>query len=197
MEAWKANSLSKAGRVVLIQFSLESLPMHTMQCFQLPKKTTTLLDRVNRTFFWKKYGTEKGLPMVAWDKICQPKNLRGLGLRKTEAVNLAFQAKLAWKVLTGSDGLWSSVVKRKYLRSQCFLDTKSKSTDSPAWKSVLRSKLLLRKGIRWKVGKGDWIMLWWDNWCDNASLVDLLDLDTSTIQNPELRVSDFITQDKC
>ena len=96
--------------------------------------------------------------MVAWDKICQPKNLGGLGLRKTEAVNLAFQAKLAWKVLTGSDGLWSSVVKRKYLRSQCFLDTKSKSTDSPAWKSVLRSKLLLRKGIRWKVSKGDQII---------------------------------------
>ena len=39
--------------------------------------------------------------MVAWDKVCQPKNLGGLGLRKTEAVSLAFQAKLAWKVLGG------------------------------------------------------------------------------------------------
>ena len=60
MESWKANSLSKAGRTVLIQSNLESLPTHTMQCFELPKKTTTLLDRVNRRFFWKKSGNEQG-----------------------------------------------------------------------------------------------------------------------------------------
>ena len=95
MEAWKANSLSKVGRVVLIQSNLESLATHTMQCFELPKKTTSLLDRVNTTFFWKKFGSEQGLPMVAWDTVCQPKNLGGLGVSKTEAVNLAFHAKLA------------------------------------------------------------------------------------------------------
>ena len=44
MEYWKANTLSKAGRTVLIQANLESLPTHTMQCFELPKKTTTMLD---------------------------------------------------------------------------------------------------------------------------------------------------------
>lgn len=105
MEAWKANSLSKAGRVVLFQSNLESLPTHTMQCFELPKKTTSLLDHVNRTFLWKKSGSDQGLPMVAWDKVCQPKNLGGLGVRKIEAVNLAFQAKLAWKILIGAEGL--------------------------------------------------------------------------------------------
>ena len=51
MESWKANTLSKAGRTVLIQANLESLPSHTMQCFESLKKTTTLLDRVNRNFF--------------------------------------------------------------------------------------------------------------------------------------------------
>jgi len=99
MESWKANTLSKAGRAVLIQANLESLPTHTMQCFQLPKKTTTVLDRVNRNFFWKKSNKDQGLPMIAWDTICRPKSFGGLGLRKTEAVNLAFQAKLAWKIL--------------------------------------------------------------------------------------------------
>ena len=33
--------------------------------------------------------------MIAWDAICQPKRLGGLELRKTAAVNLAFQCKLA------------------------------------------------------------------------------------------------------
>jgi len=40
-------------------------------------------------------------------------------------------------------------------------------------------------------------MFWWDNWCDNANLVDLLGLDTFNIQNPKMRFCDIITQDKC
>jgi len=105
--------------------------------------------------------------MVVWDKVCQPKNLGGFGLRKMVAVNLAFQAKLAWEVLIGTEGLWTLVVNHKYLRSQCLFDRKIKNTDSPVWKSVLKSRALLRKGIRWKVGKGNQIMFWWDNWWDN------------------------------
>ena len=73
-------------------------------------------------------------------------------------MNLAFQTKLARKVLRETKGLWTSVVKQKYLRAQGFFDSKIKSTDSPVWKRVLRSKLFLRKGIRWKIGKGDQIM---------------------------------------
>jgi len=70
---WKAQCLSKAGRTVLIQSHLESLPAHTMQCFKLPSAVATNIDRVSREFFWKKNNTEKGLPLVAWDKICRPK----------------------------------------------------------------------------------------------------------------------------
>ena len=40
-------------------------------------------------------------------------------------------------------------------------------------------------------------MFWWDNWCDHTNLVELFGLDPTSIQNPELRVCDFITNDKC
>jgi len=119
--------------------------------------------------------------MVAWDKICQLKSHGGLGLRKTDAVNLVFQAKLAWKVLWGFEGLWTSVMKHKYLNSNSFLECKIKSTDSPVWKSVRRSRVLLQKGIRWNVGEGDRILFWWDNWCDHTNLVELLGLDPTSI----------------
>ena len=70
---WKANCLSKVGRTVLIQSHLESLPAHTMQCFQLPSTISNNINRVNREFFRKKNLTEKGLPLLAWDKLCRPK----------------------------------------------------------------------------------------------------------------------------
>jgi len=94
LDSWKAKCFSKAGRVVLIQSNLESLPTHVMQCYPLPTRITCQLDRTHRELFWKNSNSDKGTPLVAWDKICQPKTLGGLGLRKSAAVNTACLAKL-------------------------------------------------------------------------------------------------------
>jgi len=59
--------------------------------------------------------------MIAWDKIYQPKKLGGLGLRKTKAVNLAFQCKLAWKVMQEKENLWVAIMTAKYLKHSNFL----------------------------------------------------------------------------
>jgi len=92
---WKAKCLSKGGRSILIQSHLESLPAHTMQCFQLLAGVANNIDKINREFFWKCFNTDKGLPLVAWNKICRPKQNGGIGLRKTAAINKAYQSKLA------------------------------------------------------------------------------------------------------
>jgi len=86
LEGWKANSLSKAWRTILIQLHLESLPTHTMQCFQLLKSSTNHLDKLSREFLWKKSNTEKGLPLISWNKVYMLKDKGGLGLRKTEVM---------------------------------------------------------------------------------------------------------------
>jgi len=61
-----------------------------MQLFQLPSAVTSQLDRINKDFLYKKSNTEKGLHLIAWDRICMPKAKGGLGLRKANAVNKAF-----------------------------------------------------------------------------------------------------------
>ena len=94
LQPWKTKNVSKAGRVALIQANIESMPAHTMQCFQLPSTTTKQIDRISRNFFLKKSNNSSGLPMVSWDKICRPKKVGGLKRRKMEAVNSAFLSKL-------------------------------------------------------------------------------------------------------
>ena len=37
LDIWKANSVSKAGKTILIQSHLKSLSDHTLQCFHLPR----------------------------------------------------------------------------------------------------------------------------------------------------------------
>ena len=68
--------------MVLIQANVESMSAHTMRCFQLPKETTRPIDKISKDLFWKKSTENKGLPMVSWDKVCRPKKVGGLGLRK-------------------------------------------------------------------------------------------------------------------
>ena len=85
------NCLSKVGRTILIQLHPESLPAHTMQCLKLSQSTSKYLDECNTYFFWKKSNTERGLPLIAWDKICLPKSKGGLELHKADAINKAFQ----------------------------------------------------------------------------------------------------------
>ena len=46
---WKANSLSKAGRKILIESHLESILTHMMQCVSLLKSTSDHLDKIRGT----------------------------------------------------------------------------------------------------------------------------------------------------
>jgi len=94
LQNWKTANISEACQVVLIQTNLETMPVDTMQCFQLPALISRKIDKVSHDFFWKKFDTIKGLPMVSWNKICRPKQSGSLGLKKIEVVNSAFLSKL-------------------------------------------------------------------------------------------------------
>jgi len=121
--------ISKAGRVALIQANIESMPAHTMKCFQLSNATTKQIDKISRNFFWQKSGDSTGLPMVSWDKICRPKKSGGLRLRKVEAVNSAFNSKLIWK-LFHDQSFWVEQMKAKYSINERFFEVDCAKYDS-------------------------------------------------------------------
>ena len=88
---WKANSLSQAGRTVLIQSNLASKASLQMQIFSLPKKILVKLDANYRNFFWNKDNSAKSKNLIGWNKVCQPKVFGGVGFRKTEVNNVALE----------------------------------------------------------------------------------------------------------
>ena len=196
LDNWTAKWFSKAGRIVLIQSNLETLPSHTMQCYKLPTRVTDQLDRLHRDFFWKNSSSHKGLPLVAWDKICRPKALGGLGLRKTLAVNTAFMAKLGWKMITQPENLWVQQMRAKYGEPDLYFAARAKPADSWVWKCLLRVRDFIKQGIRWKVGNGQSIKFWTDIWCSEVSIATLLNLDPSTLADVNMKVHEFITTEK-
>ncbi|CAL2254759.1 unnamed protein product [Prunus armeniaca] len=88
---WKANTLSKAGRLTLIKASVSGIPNHTISCFKFPKEVCKELNVCCRRFFW---GNDKKVPPVSWKDVCLPKHLGGLGVRSATLFNKAALAKL-------------------------------------------------------------------------------------------------------
>jgi len=60
--------------------NIESLPAHTMQCFQLPKESNLQNDEISRDFFWKKKNSIK-TNVYLWylgTRYAGPRRLGGL-----------------------------------------------------------------------------------------------------------------------
>lgn len=48
---------------------------------------------------------------VAWEALCRPKDYGGLGLREAQTTNQALLMKAGWRLCSGPNALWISVVK--------------------------------------------------------------------------------------
>ena len=67
--------------------------------------------------------------MMSSDKVCHPKHMGGLGLRKTEATN-KFYCKIFWKYLTKPNNFWAKVISAKCPLALGFFTCTNKSNDS-------------------------------------------------------------------
>lgn len=105
LAGWKIESLSLAGRRVLAQSALATIPTYTMQAMALPRGVCEEIDRTCRNFLWGEKEDKRKIHLVNWNEVCQARDNGGLGLRKAKDFNDAFLAKLAWHMETKQDKL--------------------------------------------------------------------------------------------
>lgn len=109
--------------------------------------------------------------LVKWDKVCKSKEGGGLGLKKAKDQNLAFLTKLAWKVSNDEEaGLWVSILRDKYLSNQSISSWPRRRPASHLWKSILDTKQVIDKGVKWIIGDGKTVKIWHDWWCGDKPL---------------------------
>ncbi|XP_019157963.1 PREDICTED: uncharacterized protein LOC109154684 [Ipomoea nil] len=191
LSGWKRDSLSLAGRRILTQSALATIPVYTMQALALPKGTCDNIDKICRDFLWGDTQDKKKIHLVNWDEVCQPRDSGGLGLRKASHFNDALLAKLAWQMCGNSDKLWVKVMRDKYVKQGEFFSSSVPGNASWAWKSIIRGRRTVISNAVWKVGDGRSINVWTDWWVGNIPL----GLDQNVVVPEGLEscmVSDFI-----
>ena len=87
LSGWKRLYLSKGGRLTLLKSTLSSLPTDYLFLFTIPKAVATRLERIQRNFLWGSLVECFKYPLVAWEKVCLPRELGGFGIRKLASFN--------------------------------------------------------------------------------------------------------------
>ncbi|XP_042041211.1 uncharacterized protein LOC121786644 [Salvia splendens] len=133
IKKWPSKTLSFVGRLELITSVVKGVEAYWLQAFPIPWTIIEKLIGIARTFLWgKKYG------QVAWDDVCKPKKVGGLGVRNLKAWNSALHAKTLWSIHSKKDSLWIRWIHAEYIRNNSIWDwTVHKKNDSMLIKKLL------------------------------------------------------------
>ncbi|VFQ98543.1 unnamed protein product [Cuscuta campestris] len=127
LNGWYQKNLDQAGRLVLINHVLNTLPNYFLASNTMPKSIKRLLDQKMARFWW---GGKHH--WISWQKLCAPKEEGGLGTTDFKSLENAFSLKLWWKY-HNDNGLWARLMKAKYWRNG---EMKANITDSLVWKRI-------------------------------------------------------------
>ncbi|WJX93691.1 hypothetical protein P8452_75185 [Trifolium repens] len=189
INSWSSKCLSKAGREVLIKSVLQSIPTYFMSIFTLPSSLCDEIEKMLNSFWWGHSGAQnRGIHWLSWDKLSMHKNDGGMGFKNLATFNLALLGKQGWRILTTPNTLIAKLYKAKYFPNGEFLESSLGHNPSFVWRSICNSKFILRAGCRWRIGNGNNIPLWNENW-----LVDALPLEP--VNNNDMLYSGFTVSD--
>jgi hypothetical protein len=100
---------------------------------------------------------------VAWNNLCIPKREGGLGLKKLEAWNQASMSNHIRSLFTKAGSLWLAWVESTRLKGRSFWQIPIPKACSWSWKKLLQLRDIAKSFIRFKVGSGRNIFLWFDH----------------------------------
>jgi hypothetical protein len=152
LPSWRASMLNRAGRLELVRSTLAAMSIFAMMSLDVQIETLLAIEKILRGFLWKgRKNAHGGHCLVAWDKVCMPKELGGLGIPNLRKMNLALRAR--W--------LWLSRVEafRPWKEFDIQIPQKVTEIFEAATSSV--------------VGDGARTFFWLDNWLPDGRLKDL------------------------
>ncbi|GKA86411.1 RNA-directed DNA polymerase, eukaryota, reverse transcriptase zinc-binding domain protein [Tanacetum coccineum] len=143
--------------------------------FLLPKQVIYEINKILKGFLWCQGELTKGKAKISWDNICKPKDQGGLGLKNLGAWNEVLMIKHLWNVAVKKETLWVKWIYMERLKDKNIWEAECDSNCTMGWKNILSLREKIRKHVRWKIGNGKIVNVWYDNWCSASPLSDFID----------------------
>jgi ribonuclease HI len=164
ISGWKEKLLSLGGKEVLIKSVAQAIPVYAMMVFRIPQKTCKGISDAISQYWWGDDDEKKRIHWSAWWKMCIPKGKGGMGFRDLQSFNYALLAKQVWRLLCEPESLCARVLRAKYYPDGRLLQAKPKQGSSYTWQSILAGLECFKRGCIWRVGDGNQINIWNDQW---------------------------------
>jgi mannosylglycoprotein endo-beta-mannosidase len=186
-EGWMVHSLNFAGRLELIKTVIYGTISYWYLTYKFPISISKEIERICANFLWKGH-----LHSMRWEDVCKTKREGGFGLRSIQNLCDAAGVKKIWRLLNGNS-MWSEWMLNKYLKQDCFWNSKATIFDSGSWKHLISLKEVALSNMRRKIGNGKDSFLWFDPWVADGRLVDLLGEELTITPGTELwKVSNIV-----
>jgi len=156
--------LTMAGRVIIINSVLNSLPIYFLSIFKIPRWVIKRIDKVRRDFLWHGDIADKHkIKFLNWASVCQTKENGGLDIKNLSHINMALLAKWAWKFYESKEGLWAKFARQIYQYTPV-PNVITPNSASPLMRDIHKVMSLFNNFIRFGGNFRDNILFWKHNW---------------------------------
>eukprot|EP00253_Pinus_taeda_P003861 PITA_03861 len=196
---WTIRSLNLAGRLVLTKAVLQAIPFFMLSLLPTPKSVLYLIRNIQRNLIWGKGEVNKKWALVAWDKICKPRNYGGLGLDDPEILSKDLGAQFWWCWLKEPKAQWATIWKEKYAStcpSEDHIRMDGNIKGSHTWNKAWDNRCLVQHNGFWEIREGNLALFWEDRWQQEPILLkeELKELNAETDAKGLIKVKDFWDQ---
>ncbi|XLR04694.1 hypothetical protein S83_070892, partial [Arachis hypogaea] len=172
---WKAKSLNKAGKLVLIKSVLNSLPVYYLNLYKIPKAVAEKIIGLQRRFLWSKEDGNNSIPLVKWEMVQAPKKLSGLGVGDALR-NTALLFKWWWRFSNEDCPLWKKVVcSCNLLNPSVMMSKQELLLRGGPWKDICQLNIkeshardMMISGLAMEVENSIRIHFWEDDWLQSG-----------------------------
>jgi hypothetical protein len=97
LPGWKADLMTRAGRVVQVQYVLTAMLIYLAMPIDLPPWAIKAIDKIRRGFVWRgRKEANGGHCLIAWPKVCRAKELGELGISDLKSLSITLRVRWPW-----------------------------------------------------------------------------------------------------
>lgn len=148
----------------MIKFVIQAIPTYTMGCFKIPLDLCNDIEILIKNFRWEQRGDRRKIHWLQWDEMTKSKLVGGMGFKDLALYNDSLLEKQAWCLIHNKTSLFYKVFKARFFPNKTIMEAVDSRIGSYAWRSILKGRVVLQQGARWRVGNGESINIWQHHW---------------------------------